>query len=103
LIIFPEGTRGNGDGVGPFKSGLYHLCRVRPDIELVPVFLQDMHRILPKGATVPVPVIGSITFGQPIRWKPGEDKNAFLERARRALVEVRQPCSSSRIQLLRAS
>jgi protein-tyrosine phosphatase/1-acyl-sn-glycerol-3-phosphate acyltransferase/membrane-associated phospholipid phosphatase len=103
LIIFPEGTRGNGDGVGPFKSGLYHLCRLRPDIELVPVFLKDMDRILPKGATVPVPVIGSITFGQPIRWNPGEDKNAFLERARRALVEVRQPCSSSRIQLLRAS
>jgi protein-tyrosine phosphatase len=92
LIIFPEGTRGNGIEVAPFKSGLYHLCRRRPDVELVPVFLEGMHRILPKGEALPVPFIGSVSFGQPIRLKQAEAKNAFLRRAHRALVEVHQPC-----------
>lgn len=92
LIIFPEGTRGDGVEMAPFKSGLYHLCRLRPDVELVPVFLENLHRILPKGEALPVPFIGSVTFGRPIRLKRGENKNAFLKRAHRALVEVHQPC-----------
>jgi len=103
LIIFPEGTRGNGDAVAPFKSGLYHLCCARPDVELVPVFLENMHRILPKGEALPVPFLGSITFGAPLRLKPGENKIAFLERARHALVEVHQPCRSSLTRFSRAS
>lgn len=103
LIIFPEGTRGSGADVGPFKSGLYHLCRMRPDVELVPVFLADMHRILPKGEALPVPLFGSVTFGRPIRLAPGEDKQAFLARARRALMTVDRPCTSFTTAISRAS
>jgi protein-tyrosine phosphatase/1-acyl-sn-glycerol-3-phosphate acyltransferase/membrane-associated phospholipid phosphatase len=103
LIIFPEGTRGDGVDIAPFKSGLYHLCRLRPDVELVPVFLENMHRILPKGEALPVPVIGSVTFGRPLRLRAGEEKHAFLARARRALVEVYQPCRSSPTLHSRAS
>ncbi len=103
LIIFPEGTRGNGVEVAPFKSGLYHLCRRRPDVELVPVFLENLHRILPKGEALPVPFIGSVTFGRPIHLAHGEGKDAFLARARRALVEVHQPCSCLPTPLSRAS
>ena len=103
LIIFPEGTRGDGVDVAPFKSGLYHLCRLCPDVELVPVFLENMHRILPKGEALPVPFIGSVTFGHPVRLRPGEEKEAFLTRARRALVEVHEPCSCSPTLLSRAS
>lgn len=103
LIIFPEGTRGNGTAVAPFKSGLYHLCRLRPDVELVPVFLENMHRILPKGEALPVPFIGSVTFGRPLRLAQSEDKTAFLERAHRALVEVHRPCRYSPTLLSRAS
>jgi 1-acyl-sn-glycerol-3-phosphate acyltransferase len=103
LIIFPEGTRGPGGDVVPFKSGLYHMCRMRPDVELVPVFLEDLHRILPKGEAVPVPVNGSITFGRPIRLRPGEDKTAFLARARAALLMVNQPCTSLSTAISRAS
>ena len=85
LILFPEGTRGTGREIAPFKSGLYHLALKRPDVELVPVYLENLHRILPKGALLPVPLLGSVTFGSPIRIRPGEDKDAFLERAREAV------------------
>jgi 1-acyl-sn-glycerol-3-phosphate acyltransferase/membrane-associated phospholipid phosphatase/predicted protein tyrosine phosphatase len=93
LIVFPEGTRGSGDDVQPFKSGLYHVCRMRPDVELVPVFLDNMHRILPKGEAIPVPLSGAVTFGAPLRLRPGESKAAFLARARHALLMVNRPCT----------
>ena len=93
LIVFPEGTRGTGDEVQPFKSGLYHLAQMRPDIELVPVFLENIHRILPKGETIPVPLSGAVTFGPPLRLRPGETKAAFLARARHALLIVNRPCT----------
>jgi 1-acyl-sn-glycerol-3-phosphate acyltransferase len=85
LIVFPEGTRGSGDEVAPFKSGLYHLCRARPDLEAVPVYLENMNRILPKGEALPVPMLSRVVFGRAIRIEAGETKPAFLERARAAV------------------
>src|SRR5262249_17990186 len=86
LIIFPEGTRGAGVSVTPFHSGLYRLAQRRPEIELVPVYLDGLERVLPKGAHLPVPQRTSVTFGVPLRLEPGECKQAFLDRARAALV-----------------
>jgi 1-acyl-sn-glycerol-3-phosphate acyltransferase len=85
LIMFPEGTRGEGPEIGRFKSGLYHLARRRPDLELVPVHLHNVHRILPKGALLPVFMNCGVTFGPPLAVDPGEDKESFLERAREAV------------------
>jgi 1-acyl-sn-glycerol-3-phosphate acyltransferase len=90
LIIFPEGTRGPGPDVRPFKSGLYHLRRLRPDVELIPVYLENLNRILPKGEVLPVPLLSSVTFGAPIPDRPEESKAAFLERARAAVVALRR-------------
>ena len=90
LIIFPEGTRGSGADLAPFKSGLYHLCRRRPDVELVPTWLDNLHRILPKGEVLPVPLRGSVTFGTPLSLEPGEPKGDFLARARNALLSLRR-------------
>lgn len=89
IIVFPEGTRGSGEQVGPFKSGLYHLCTAKPGLELVPVYLANMNRILPKGEIVPVPMVGSVIFGDPIRMEEGEAKERFLARAREAVVRLR--------------
>jgi len=89
LIVFPEGTRGSGAEVAPFKSGLYHLVQLRPDVELVPAYLENLNRILPKGEVVPVPMIGSVTFGTPLPVKSGEACEAFLARARAALLDLR--------------
>ena len=88
LIIFPEGTRGGGVEVAPFKSGLYYLCLQRPDVELIPTWLDNLNRILPKGEVLPVPLMASVTFGPPMRLEPGEPKDDFLARARSALLQL---------------
>lgn len=90
LILFPEGTRGTGEKIGPFRSGLYHLALRRPDVELVPAYLENLNRILPKGEFVPVPMLSLLTFGKPIQVEPDEDKDVFLERAREAVSSLRR-------------
>lgn len=90
LIVFPEGTRGSGSDPAPFKSGIYRVAMRRPDVELVPVLIDNLNRILPKGEFTPVPLLSHIAFGQPIRVGEGEPKAEFLERARNAVLELRQ-------------
>jgi 1-acyl-sn-glycerol-3-phosphate acyltransferase len=89
IIIFPEGGRFSGPDPMPFKSGLYHLALKRPAVELVPVFMESLNRILPKGEVLPVPLLGSVTFGTPIQLLDGESKPAFLKRAWRNIVKLR--------------
>jgi len=89
IIIFPEGGRFTDPEPAPFKSGLYHLARKRPDVQLVPVLVDNLNRVLPKGEVLPVPLLCSVTFGPPIRVDDGEPKTAFLVRARQALCNLR--------------
>lgn len=90
LILFPEGQRNMGEeALLPFKSGLYHLARQRPEVDLVPVWISNLNRIMPKGEVVPVPLICTLTFGAPLRLEPGEEKQAFLERTSAALLSLR--------------
>lgn len=89
LIVFPEGTRNTTEEVLlPFKSGLYHVACRRPDVELVPVWMENLGRVLPKGETIPVPLLCSINFGAPFHLTPGEDKTVFLDRARKSLIDL---------------
>ncbi|HVM75975.1 MAG TPA: lysophospholipid acyltransferase family protein [Candidatus Saccharimonadales bacterium] len=90
LIFFPEGTRGTGEKLAPFRSGIYHLALRRPDVQLVPAYLENLNRILPKGEFLPVPMLSLLTFGKPIQVEPDEDKDAFLERAREAVASLRR-------------
>ena len=89
LIVFPEGTRSVNGEVGRFKSGIYHLSRLRPDVELIPVYLENLNRILPKGEFLPVPMLSRVVFGPPVSTSPDEGKDEFLARARQALVQLR--------------
>ncbi len=90
LIIFPEGGRQTGLEMAPFKSGIFHLAKGRPELEFVPVLIENLNRILPKGEFLPVPLLGGISFGAPIRLESGEEKKAFLERAQNAIRTLKQ-------------
>jgi 1-acyl-sn-glycerol-3-phosphate acyltransferase len=85
LILFPEGTRRPGPKIAEFKSGLYHLLRAVPGAEGVPVYIENLNRVLPKGEVLPVPFLCSVTFGAPMRLVDGEGKLSFLRRAREAM------------------
>ena len=89
LVIFPEGTRSSKGEPQPFKAGLYHLAEKFPEVRLIPVWIDNVHRVMPKGEVVPVPILCSVTFGAPMALESGEDKRAFLERARAAVVALR--------------
>ena len=89
LIVFPEGTRSLTGEVGPFKSGLYHLFRLRPDAELIPVHLENLNRILPKGEALPVPMLSRVVFGPRLQASVDDEKHEFLTKARSALIQLR--------------
>jgi 1-acyl-sn-glycerol-3-phosphate acyltransferase len=89
LIVFPEGGRSSGEDVGEFKSGLYYLGKKRPDLELVPVHMENLNRVLPRGEVLPVPLLSCISIGAPIWLEAGESKTDFLRRARDAVCRLR--------------
>ncbi len=89
LIIFPEGTRNmSEEALLRFRSGIYNLALARPDVELVPCWIENMSRVLPKGALLPVPLLCRVIFGEPLRIHDGEDRKDFLIRARQCLLAM---------------
>lgn len=89
IILFPEGTRGYAELPQPFKAGLYNLAVKFPKVVLVPAWINNVQHVLPKGEVVPVPVLCSVTFGAPMQLEAGEDRLAFLQRARNAVIALR--------------
>jgi 1-acyl-sn-glycerol-3-phosphate acyltransferase len=90
LIMFPEGTRNTGEEVLlPLKSGLYHLGRRCPDARLVPVWIENLKRVLPKGEIIPLPLACMVRFGEAMQVREGETKNDFIARARAAMLGLR--------------
>jgi len=95
LVIFPEGTRSNKGEPQPFKSGLFHLAGQFPEAQLIPAWIDNVQRVMPKGEVVPVPILCTVTFGAPLQLQPGEDKRSFLARARQAVLDLRPPESDT--------
>jgi 1-acyl-sn-glycerol-3-phosphate acyltransferase len=89
LIVFPEGQRNVEDEMAEYKSGLYYLGKKRPDLELVPVYIDNLNRVLPRGEVLPVPFLSCITIGPPIWLESGEPKAEFLKRAREAVLRLK--------------
>ncbi|MBA3910604.1 MAG: 1-acyl-sn-glycerol-3-phosphate acyltransferase [Rhodobacter sp.] len=89
LILFPEGQRNmSEEALLPFKSGLYHLAKTRPEVDLVPVWIANLNKVMPKGEIIPVPLICTLTFGAALHLSPDEAKDAFLTRASSALLAL---------------
>lgn len=90
LIIFPEGTRNAGEvPLQPLRSGIHRLAVAYPGVEFVPVWINNISRVMPKGERLPVPLLCSVIFGAPISAEPDEPRDVFLDRAREALLGLR--------------
>jgi 1-acyl-sn-glycerol-3-phosphate acyltransferase len=89
LIIFPEGTRGSGEELQPFRSGIFHLAKDRPHVELVPVWIENCYRVMPKGSLLPVPLLCTVRFGTPTTLGPDEHRPDFLNRLKKAVETLR--------------
>ena len=89
VILFPEGTRGHAEEPQAFKAGLYNLALRFPQVVLVPTWINNVQRVIPKGEVVPVPVLCSVSFGTPLQVAQGEERRAFLDRARSAVIALR--------------
>jgi 1-acyl-sn-glycerol-3-phosphate acyltransferase len=89
LIIFPEGTRGSGADLGHFHSGIAHLVEKMPRVPVVPVYLVNMGRSLPKGEWIPLPLFCEVRIGSP-RLLEGKRQEIIhaLEAAVRELKEM---------------
>ncbi|MEM6385466.1 MAG: lysophospholipid acyltransferase family protein [Pseudomonadota bacterium] len=91
LILFPEGTRNTSEeALLPFKTGLYHLASQCPDVDLVPVWIENLSQVMPKGEVFPLPLLCTVRFGDTIRLKEDEGKGAFLERSHAALLALKE-------------
>ncbi len=89
IIIFPEGKRNmTTDPLLEFKAGIYNIALQRPDVELVPVWIENINSVLPKGELLPVPLQCQVDFGTPMTIEDGESKDAFLERARQGILAM---------------
>jgi 1-acyl-sn-glycerol-3-phosphate acyltransferase len=89
VIIFPEGTRGFEPEPAAFKAGLYNLALKFPQVRLIPAWINNVQRVMPKGEVIPVPILCSVTFGAPIQLEVDEDRKVFLARARDAVIALR--------------
>ncbi|CAM4142518.1 hypothetical protein F901_02876 [Acinetobacter dispersus] len=92
IIFFPEGTRNLNDDVEmlQFKSGLYHLSQQFPDVEVVPVWISNLKRVMPKGAFIPLPLLSTVIFGKPLALDQLTGKDQFLQHAQQQLLKLKE-------------
>jgi 1-acyl-sn-glycerol-3-phosphate acyltransferase len=93
LILFPEGSRGEPERVGRFKTGIAHIAQRCPKVPIVPVYLHGLGMALPKGEFVLVPFFCDVFVGKALYWQ-GERKvlmGEITERMARLSAEGQFP------------
>jgi len=88
VIVFPEGTRGDGDDdMGRLKNGVARLAEAFPEAPVTPLWIQGAGRVLPKGAMIPVPMNCCVLIGEAIHWQGR--RTAFMDALRDSLLALK--------------
>lgn len=72
LAIFPEGTRATGARLGEFRHGVAKLA-LEYDVPVVPVYLDGLRQMRPKGQLHVTPGPATAEILEPIRFAPGTE------------------------------
>jgi 1-acyl-sn-glycerol-3-phosphate acyltransferase len=86
LILYPEGSRGQPESFGEFKSGIAHLAKRHPDVPIVPIFLRGFGKAMPKGDPLLVPFVCKAHIGEALFWNG--HKQEFLAQLNRQMHEL---------------
>ncbi|HLB42597.1 MAG TPA: lysophospholipid acyltransferase family protein [Gammaproteobacteria bacterium] len=86
VIYYPEGTRGEPEKMGKFKKGIMHLAKRHPKVPIVPVYLEGLGKVLPKGEKLLVPFNVKAVIGNPMPRL--ENKNDFINSLREQISSL---------------
>jgi 1-acyl-sn-glycerol-3-phosphate acyltransferase len=89
LILYPEGSRGIPGRMSNFKRGLGYLVQRNPNINVIPVYLENIYKTLPKGKKLILPYNCSIKFGQPIKFNSLEMED-ILKTAEKEILKIKE-------------
>ncbi len=78
VLIFPEGTRGNGSTLLPLKTGAFRLA-LDYNLPLLPITIKGTEDILPKGSLAVTPGKVELVVHKPIEVKGVEDYKLLAE------------------------
>ena len=91
VIIFPEGTRGDGNALMPFKRGGFHLA-LEAGAQIVPVYIQGSAKVLPRLKLAPQPGHIQVHFGEPVptQGKTVDDIPELTDTVRSRLISLKE-------------
>ena len=86
VIVFPEGTRGDGKRLLPFKPGGFDLA-IKAGVPLVPFVIKGTSRIMPKGGYRVSPGHVEVVFLEPLSTEglKTKDRETLMARVREAM------------------
>lgn len=94
LLVFPEGTRGNGTQLGTLTSGVAVMAK-KTKARVLPVGICGTHRLLPRGAKWPKRGRVQVVIGQPFTYEDitaglsdREGRSAFTQELERRLLDA---------------
>lgn len=88
IIIFPEGSRGKPGKLSPFKKGIGILSEKNQNVPIIPVYLEGISRVLPKGNKIILPSLTKIYFGEAIHITD-ESAEEIVERVEKAIHRLK--------------